>query len=137
MQRSRRVLAIVRHTIPEGPKGNPAVVFGASLVYIPAHQTWTSLTDALAYLKHAKGDYVILVLTPNQLTYSPQPQGRLYFSLVPINSNHDEDHGPLNLFAVATLHVASREGWDGNIWPSGSSCRHDCQGVPCGRMYTT
>ena len=38
MQHSRWVLAIVRCTIPEGPKGKPAVVFGASLSYIPAHQ---------------------------------------------------------------------------------------------------
>ena len=73
MQHSRQVLAIVRHTIPEGPKGKPAVIFGASLVYIPARQARTSLSDALAYLKHAKGDCVILVSMPNQPMYSPQP----------------------------------------------------------------
>ena len=38
MQHSRWVLAIVHHTIPEGPKGKPAIVFGVSLVYIPACQ---------------------------------------------------------------------------------------------------
>ena len=38
MQHSRQVLAIVCHTIPKGPKGKPAVIFRASLVYIPAHQ---------------------------------------------------------------------------------------------------
>ena len=32
------VLAIVRRTLPEGNKGKPAVMFGASLVYIPARQ---------------------------------------------------------------------------------------------------
>ena len=34
LQHSRWVLAIVRHTLPEGNKGKPAVIFGASLVYI-------------------------------------------------------------------------------------------------------
>ena len=115
MQHSRRVLAIVRHTIPEGPKGKPAVVFGALLVYILAHQVQTSLTDAVAYLKCAKGDCVILVLMPNQPTYSPQPQGRWYFTLVPINGDPDVDRGPLNLFAVATPHMTSCEGWGGDI----------------------
>ena len=38
LQHSRWVLAIVRRTLPKGNKGKPAVVFGASLVYIPAHQ---------------------------------------------------------------------------------------------------
>ena len=115
MQHSRRVLAIVHHTIPEGPKGKPAVVFRALLVYIQACQVQTSLTDALAYLKHAKGDCVILVLMPNQLTYSPQLRGRQYFTLVPINGNPNMDHGPLNLFAAATLYVASCEGRGGDM----------------------
>ena len=115
MQHSRRVLAIVHHTIPEGPKGKPAVIFGASLVYIPARQVQTSLSDTLAYLKHAKGDGVVLVSMPNQLTYSPQPQGRWYFTLVPINSNPGMDHGPVSSFALATLHVASREGQGGDM----------------------
>ena len=38
LQYSRRVLAKVRRTLPEGNKGRPAVMFGALLVYIPAHQ---------------------------------------------------------------------------------------------------
>ena len=38
LQHSQQVLAIVHHTLPEGNKGKPAVVFGASLVYIPARQ---------------------------------------------------------------------------------------------------
>ena len=38
LQHSRRVLAIVRRTLPEGNKGKPVVMFGASLVYILAHQ---------------------------------------------------------------------------------------------------
>ena len=112
MQHSRRVLAIVHHTIPEGPKGKPAVMFGVLLVYIPAHQVRTNLSDALAYLKCTKGDCVILVSMPIQPTYSPQPQGRRYFTLVPINGDH---HGPLHSFAVATLHVASHEGQGGDM----------------------
>ena len=50
LQHSRRVLAIVCRTLPEGNKGKPAVMFGASLVYIPASQSRTNLSDALFYL---------------------------------------------------------------------------------------
>ena len=110
LQHSQQVLAIVHHTLPEGNKGNPAVVFGASLVYIPAHQARTNLSDTLSYLKRAKGDCVVLVLTPMKPTYSPQPQRSQYFTLLPINSNPDMDHGPLSSFTAATLHVASCEG---------------------------
>ena len=38
LQHSQQVLAIVRHTLCEGNKGKPAVMFGVSLVYIPACQ---------------------------------------------------------------------------------------------------
>ena len=38
IQHSKWVLAMVRHTLPEGNKGKPAFIFGVSLVYIPAHQ---------------------------------------------------------------------------------------------------
>ena len=111
LQHSWWVLAIVCHTLPEGNKGKPVVVFGASLVYIPARQARTNLIDALSYLKHTKGDYVILVSMPMKLTYSPQPRRRQYFTLLPINSDSGVDRGPLNSFAAATLHVASHEGW--------------------------
>ena len=93
LQHSRWVLAIVRHTLPEGNKGKPAVMFGASLVYIPACQSRTNLSDALSYLKCAKGDCVVLVSMPVKPTYSPQPQGNQYFTLLPINSDSDVDHG--------------------------------------------
>ena len=73
LQHSQQVLAIVHRTLPEGNKGKPAIVFGASLVYILALQARTNLSDALSYLKHAKGDCVVLVLMPIKLTYSPQP----------------------------------------------------------------
>ena len=92
LQHSRRVLAIVRHTLPEGNKGKPAVIFGASLVYIPARQAQTSLSDTLSYLKCTKRDCVILVSMPMKLTYSPQPQRNRYFTLLPINSNSGMDH---------------------------------------------
>ena len=39
LQHSRWVLAIIRRTLHEGNKGKPAVMFGASLVYIPARQS--------------------------------------------------------------------------------------------------
>ena len=110
LQHSLQVLAIVRCTLPEGNKGKPAVVFGASLAYIPAHQARTSLSDTLSYLKCTKGDCVVLVSMPMKPTYSPQPQRNQYFTLLPINGNSGVDRGPLSLFAAATLHVASREG---------------------------
>ena len=115
MQHSRQVLAMVHRTMPEGPKGKPAIIFRASLVYISACQACTSLSDALAYLKHAKGDCVILVSTHNQPTYSPQPRRRQYFTLVPINGDPNMDCGPLDSFAAATLHMASHEGRGGNM----------------------
>ena len=68
MQHSRQVLAIVHRTIPEGPKAKPAFVFGASLVYIPACQARTSLSDALAHLKRAKCDCVINAHSANILS---------------------------------------------------------------------
>ena len=107
LQNSQWVLAIVHHTLPEGNKGKPAVVFGVLLVYIPAHQAQTNLSNALSYLKHAKGDCVVLVSMPIKLTYSPQPRGNRYFTLLPINGDSGMDHGPLSSFAVATLQVAS------------------------------
>ena len=90
LQHSPWVLAIVHHTLPEGNKGKPVVVFRVSLVYIPACQAQTNLGDALSYLKHAKGDCIILVSMPIKLTYSPQPQRNWYFTLLPIigNSGH-------------------------------------------------
>ena len=77
---SQQVLAIVRCTLPEGNKGKPAVMFRALLVYIPAHQSQTNLSDALSYLKCTKGDCVVLVLMPVKLTYSPHPRGNRYFT---------------------------------------------------------
>ena len=40
-QHSRRVLAMVRYTLPARYKGQVAVVFGASFVLIPSHQGCT------------------------------------------------------------------------------------------------
>ena len=115
MQHSRWVLAIVHCTLPEGNKGRPAVVFGALLVYILARQSRTNLSNALSYLKHAKGNCLVLVSMPIKPTYSPQPRRNWYFTLLPINGNSGMDCGPLSSFAVATLHVASHEGWGDNM----------------------
>ena len=73
MQHSRHVLAMVCHTLPAGNKGKPATVYGASFVYMPAHQARTSLSDALNYLRHSKQDCIVRVLTPTKPMYSPQP----------------------------------------------------------------
>ena len=109
MQHSRCILAMVRYTLVSGPKGKAAVIYGASFIYIRAHQAQTSLTDALSYLKV---DCVVLVSTPIKPTYSPQPQRGRYFTMLPINSDPDADRGPLGSFATTTLHVAS---WEGRV----------------------
>ena len=115
MQHSQRVLAMVHYTLASGPKGKPAVIYGASFVYILAHQAQTSLTDALSYLRHSKEDCVILVSTPIKPTYSPQPWRGRYFTMLPINGDPDADCSPLSSFATNTLHVASREGWGNDM----------------------
>ena len=56
LQHSRHVLAMVCFTLPSGYKGQPAVIFGASFVLIPAHQMRTSLSNALQYFEvHQEG----------------------------------------------------------------------------------
>ena len=110
LQHSQHVLVMVHHSLSAGNKGKPTIIYGASFIYMLAHKARTSLSDALSYLRHSKQDCVIFVSTPVKLTYSPQPQGKWYFTLLPINSNPDTDRGPLSLFAAATLHTASWEG---------------------------
>ena len=73
IQHSWLVLVMVHHTLPAGNKGKPATIYGVSFVYMPAHQVWTSLSDALSYLRHSKQDCVILVSMPIKPMYSPQP----------------------------------------------------------------
>ena len=84
-QHSQHVLTMVRYTLPARYKSQVAVVFGALFVLIPSHQVCTSLSDALLFLKSAKEDCVVLVSTPSQPRYSPQPRGAnpiLYYPLV-------------------------------------------------------
>ena len=122
MQHSRCVLVMVCYTLVSGIKGKPAVIYGASFIYIPAHQAWTSLTDALSYLKHSKVWLCHLsIYTDKADILSPTPRGR-YFTMLPINGNLDADCRPLNSFAAATLHMASREG-RAMTWLSISNCR--------------
>ena len=106
---------MVRYTLLSSPKGKPAIIYGASFVYIPTHQVWTSLNDALDYLRHAKEDCVVLVSMPMKPTFSPQPWRGKYYTMLPMNSDPDTDHGPLRTFAAATLPVASREGCGGDM----------------------
>ena len=115
MQYSWHILAMVLYTLASGPKGKPAVIYGASFVYILAHQAQTSLTDTLSYLRHSKEDCVVLVSTPIKPTYSPQPRRGRYFTMLPINSDWDADRSPLSSFATATFHMASREGRGDNM----------------------
>ena len=90
-------------------------MFGASFVFIPAYQARTNLRDGLTFLKNAKEDSVVLVVTPAKPTYSPQPWKSKYLTLLPISGNPDVDQGPLHMFATASLPVASKEGRGGDM----------------------
>ena len=114
-QHSWHVLAMVRFTLPAGYRGQPAIMFGASFVLIPAHQARTSLSYAPSYLKHTKKDCVVLVSMPTMPTFSPQPRRGKYFTLLPISGDPNIDRGPLHLFAATTLLVPSREGCGGDM----------------------
>ena len=115
LQHARHVLAFVRYTLPTPYKGQPAIVFGASFIFIPTYQVRTNLHDGLTFLKNAKEDSVVLAVTPAKPTYSPQPQKSKYLTLLPISSNPDVDRGPLYTFAATGLPVASKEGRGGDM----------------------
>ena len=110
-----RVLPLVHYMLLTPYKGQPAIVFGASFVFIPTYQAHTNLRDALTFLKNAKEDSVVLVVTPAKPTYSPQPRKSRYLTLLPISSNPDVDPGPLHAFTTAGLPVASKEGRGGDM----------------------
>ena len=110
LQHAQRVLALVRYTLPTPYKGQPAIVFGASFIFVPAYQACTNLHDGLMFLKSAKEDSVVLVATPSKPTYSPQPWRGRYLTLLPISGSPDVVRGPLHTFATASLPVASKEG---------------------------
>ena len=85
-------------------------------MYNPAQQAQTMLSGALEYLASATEDCIVLVSMSVHPMFSPQPQQKKYFTLLPINGNPSIDHGPVHLFATATLHTASQEGWsDGMV----------------------
>ena len=75
LQHARRVLAFVRYTLLTPYKGQPAIVFGVSFVFVPAYQACTNLLDGLTFLKSAKEDSVVLVAMPSKPTYSPNHGG--------------------------------------------------------------
>ena len=115
LQHARHVLAFVCYTLLTPYKGQPAIVFGASFIFIPAYQACTNLRNGLTFLKNAKEDSVVLVATPTKPTYSPQPRKSKYLTLLPISSNPNVDRGPLHTFATASLPVASKEGCGGDM----------------------
>ena len=115
LRHTGHVLALVRYTLPTPYKGQPAIVFGASFLFIPAKQARTNLRDGLTFLKNAKEDSVVLVAMLAKPTYSPQPRKSKYLTLLPISSNPDVDRGPLHAFAAAGLPVASKEGRGGDM----------------------
>ena len=91
LQHARRVLALVHYMLPTPYKGQPAIVFGASFVFIPTYQACTNLRDSLMFLKSAKEDSVVLVVMPSKPTYSPQPRRGRYLTLLPISGSPDVD----------------------------------------------
>ena len=115
LQHARRVLALVRYTLPTPYKGQPAIVFGASFVFIPAYKACTNLHDGLTFLKNAKEDSVVLVVMLANPTYAPKPRKGRYLTLLPISNNPDVDRGPLHAFAATSLPVASKEGRGGDM----------------------
>ena len=115
LQHARHVLAFIRYTLPTPYKGQPAIVFGASFIFIPAYQACMNLRDGLTFLKNTKEDSVVLVAMPAKPTYSPQPQKSRYLTLLPISSNPDVDQGSLHAFATGGLPVASKEGRGGDM----------------------
>ena len=115
LQHTRCVLALVHYMLPTPYKGQPAIVFGASFVFIPTYQARTNLHNGLTFLKNATEDSVVLVAMPAKPTYAPQPPKGRYLTLLPIRGNPDIDRGPLHAFATASLPVASKEGRGGDM----------------------
>ena len=115
LQHARHVLALIHYTLPTPYKGQPAIVFGASFILIPPYQACMNLRDGLTFLKNAKEDSVVLVVTPAKPTYSPQPRKGRYLTLLPISGNPNVDRGPLHMFTAAGLPVASKEGRGGDM----------------------
>ena len=115
LQHAQRVLAFVRYMLLTQYKGQPAIVFGASFIFIPTYQARMNLRDGLTFLKNAKEDSVVLVVTLAKPTYSPQPRKSKYLTLLPISGNPNVDRGPLHAFAAAGLPMASKEGRGGDM----------------------
>ena len=91
LQHAWRVLALVCYTLPTPYKGQPAIVFGASFIFVPAYQACTSLHGGLTFLKSAKEDSIVLVAMPSKPTYSPQPRRGRYLTLLPISGSPNVD----------------------------------------------
>ena len=115
LQDAQRMLAFVRYMLPTPYKGQPAIVFGASFVFIPAYQARMNLCNSLTFLKNAKEDSVVLVAMPAKPTYSPQPRKSRYLTLLPTSGNPNVDRGPLHTFVTASLPMASKEGCSGDM----------------------
>ena len=81
-QHIRCMLAMVRYTLLVPHKGQPAIVFGVSFIFIPAYQACTNLRDGLMFLKKAKEDSIVLVVMPpttegqvlDSTSYQQQPR---------------------------------------------------------------
>ena len=115
LQHARCMLALIRYTLPTPYKGQPAIVFRASFIFIPNYQACMNLHDGLMFLKNAKEDSVVLVVMLAKPTYTPQPRKGRYLTLLLMSGNPDVDQGPLHVFATTGLPVASKEGRGGDM----------------------
>ena len=110
LQHTRCVLALICYTLPTPYKGQPAIVFGVSFIFVPTYQAHMNLRDGLTFLKSTKEDSIVLVAMPSKPTYSLQPRRGRHLTLLPISGSPDVDQGPLHTFATAGLPMASKEG---------------------------
>ena len=74
LQHTQCVLALIHYTLLTPYKGQPAIVFGASFVFIPAYQARTNLCDGLTFLKNAKENSVVLAGQTNILSPTTEEQ---------------------------------------------------------------
>ena len=91
LQHTQCVLALVCYTLPTPYKGQPAIVFRVSFIFIPTYKACMNLRDGLTFLKNTKEDSIVLVAMPSKPTYSPQPRRGRYLTLLPISGSPNVD----------------------------------------------
>ena len=109
-QHSRRVLAMVRYTLPVRYKGQVAIVFGASFVLISYQPEGCPLV-----LEVCEGGLCGPSVHALEADVLPSTTGGKPYTLLPISGDPDVDRGPLHSFTATTLPIGSREGCGGEM----------------------